>query len=181
LVGPLPQESLGHTRILRQNSFDSGVVLNNGIAKLNPRIMTRRLMLACLVASFAAALFCAQGQDKKKTTVDVSKLPPPSDRKDVTYAADIKPIFDSSCVKCHSGPKAKGKLHLDTLASALKGGDDGNEIVPGNSATSTLVINIAHLGEEEDYMPPPDNKLHIGPLTKEKIGLIRAWIDQGAK
>src|SRR5580700_7374870 len=107
--------------------------------------MTRRLILACLAASFAVSLACVRGEDKKKP-VDVSKLPPPSDRKDVTYAADIKPIFDSSCVKCHSGPKAKGKLHLDTLASALKGGDDGNEIVPGNSATSTLVINIAHLG-----------------------------------
>jgi len=137
-------------------------------------------MFAFLAASFALSLVCVRGEDKKKP-VDLSKLPPPSDRKDVTYAMDIKPIFDNSCVKCHSGPKAKGKLHLDTLASALKGGEDGNEIVPGKSADSTLVLNIAHLGEEEDFMPPPDNKSHIRQLTKEQIGLIRAWIDQGAK
>jgi hypothetical protein len=30
-------------------------------------------------------------------------------------------------------------------------------------------------------MPPPRNKANIAPLTKEQIGLIRAWIDQGAK
>ena len=29
-------------------------------------------------------------------------------------------------------------------------------------------------------MPPKDNKAKIPPLTKEEIGLIRAWIDQGA-
>jgi hypothetical protein len=30
-------------------------------------------------------------------------------------------------------------------------------------------------------MPPAHNKANIGPLTPEQIGLIRAWIDQGAK
>jgi hypothetical protein len=30
-------------------------------------------------------------------------------------------------------------------------------------------------------MPPPANKLKIPSLTSEQIGLIRAWIDQGAK
>jgi hypothetical protein len=30
-------------------------------------------------------------------------------------------------------------------------------------------------------MPPPKNKGNIPPLTPEQIGLIRAWIDQGAK
>jgi hypothetical protein len=30
-------------------------------------------------------------------------------------------------------------------------------------------------------MPPPRNRVNIGPLTKEQIGLLRAWIDQGAK
>jgi mono/diheme cytochrome c family protein len=142
--------------------------------------MLKKLLLASLAASFAVSFACAQAAEKK-SEVDISKLPPPSDRKDVTYASDIKSIFDNSCVKCHTGAKAKGKLHLDSLASALKGGEDGNEIVPGNSAKSTLVINIAHLGDEDDYMPPPNNKAHIGPLTNEQIGLIRAWIDQGAK
>ena len=30
-------------------------------------------------------------------------------------------------------------------------------------------------------MPPLKNKAGIGPLTAEQIGLLRAWIDQGAK
>ncbi len=35
--------------------------------------------------------------------------------------------------------------------------------------------------DEELYMPPTDNKQKIPPLTKEEIGLVRAWIEQGAK
>ncbi len=113
--------------------------------------------------------------------VDTSKLPPASTQKNVTFAKDIKPIFDASCVKCHGAEKPKAKLRLDSLEGMLKGGVDGKVINPGDSAKSILVINIAHLGAEDEWMPPPKNKLDIGPLTKEQIGLIRAWIDQGAK
>jgi mono/diheme cytochrome c family protein len=113
--------------------------------------------------------------------VDVSKLPPVSDQKDVTYAKDIKPIFEKSCTKCHGAERQKGKLRLDSLEAALKGGADGKVIEPGKSAESILVHNVAHLGDEDEFMPPPDNKDKIPPLTKEQIGLVRAWIDQGAK
>jgi hypothetical protein len=63
----------------------------------------------------------------------------------------------------------------------LKGGGGGKSVLPGDSAGSVLVHNIAHAGDPDGYMPPPKNKANIAPLTKEQIGLIRAWIDQGAK
>lgn len=113
--------------------------------------------------------------------VDVSKLPPPSSQKDVTFAKDIKPIFDKSCVKCHGAEKPKAKLRLESLEGVLKGSADNKVIEPGNSAKSILVHNVARLGDEDYWMPPPDNKDKIPPLTPEQIGLIRAWIDQGAK
>jgi hypothetical protein len=113
--------------------------------------------------------------------VDVSKLPPPSDKKGLTYAKDMKPIFEHSCVKCHGAEKPKAKLRLDSLESALKGSENGKVIEPGNSAKSILVHNVSQIGDEEDWMPPKDNKAKIPPLTKEQVGLIRAWIDQGAK
>ena len=113
--------------------------------------------------------------------VDISKLPPASTQTGVTFDKDIKPIFDVSCVKCHQGEKPKGKLRLNTLEGVLKGSVDGKVIVPGDSAKSSLVLNVAHLGDEDDFMPPPKNKAGIKQLTPEQIGLIRAWIDQGAK
>ena len=113
--------------------------------------------------------------------VDLSKLPPPSDRHDVTYERDIKPILDNSCVKCHGGKKPKAKLNLETLPGALAGGADGKVIERGNSAKSALILDVAHLGDKGNWMPPPRNKAKIPPLTNEQIGLLRAWIDQGAK
>jgi mono/diheme cytochrome c family protein len=122
---------------------------------------------------FAACAFAAD--------VDISKIPAASAKTGVTYATDIKPIFDASCVKCHGEQKPKAKLRLDNLEGILKGGEDGKVVAPGNSAKSPLLLNIAHLGEEDDFMPPPKNKLGLKKLTDEQIGLVRAWIEQGAK
>jgi hypothetical protein len=109
-------------------------------------------------------------------------LPAASTKTGVTYATDIKPIFDHSCVKCHSGEKPKAHLKLDALEGVLKGGKDGKILKPGDSANSVVVKAVAHATEDEDdYMPPVQNKAHIGPLKTEEIALLRAWIDQGAK
>jgi hypothetical protein len=109
-------------------------------------------------------------------------LPPPAGQPGVTYAADIKPILDASCVKCHSGQKPKAHLHLDTLNGLLKGTRMGPILKPGHSADSFVVKAVAHLTKDHDsWMPPEPNKAGIKPLTPEQIGLIRAWIDQGAK
>jgi hypothetical protein len=112
--------------------------------------------------------------------VDVSKLPPSSDKKDLTFEKDIKPLFDKSCVECHGAVKPKGKLRLDTLEGTLKGGVDGKVLEPGKSEKSFLVANIAFLCDEDDFMPPPKEKKYP-KLTPEQVGLVRAWIDQGAK
>ncbi len=110
------------------------------------------------------------------------KLPPASTKQGVTYATDIKPIFDKSCVKCHSGDKPKARLKLDTLENALKGDHDGKVIIAGDSAKSRMILSAAHVTKDNrEWMPPPQNKANIGPLTPEQIGLLRAWIDQGAK
>jgi mono/diheme cytochrome c family protein len=141
--------------------------------------MFRYLCVAGFVSSLC--LFGSHAAEKKKAPVDISKLPPAAQAQNVTYASNIKPIFDNSCIKCHGQEKPKARLRLDSLEGALKGGEDGKVIVRGDSTHSMLVHNIAHAGDPDDYMPPPKNKANIPPLTKEQIGLIRAWIDQGAK
>ena len=120
----------------------------------------------------------ARAEDKK---LDVSKLPPAASKTGVTYEKDIKAIFDKSCAKCHSGDKAKGKLHMDSLEGVLKGGKDGKAVVAGKVGESPLLFAVAHVGDEDDFMPPKGNKANIAPLTKDQVGLIRAWVEQGAK
>ena len=130
-------------------------------------------IITTLAASFVATVV-AQAQD--------AKLPPASTKENITYATDIKPIFDASCVKCHSGERAKARLHMDTLAGVLKGTKEGKIVTVGDSANSFIIKAAAHLTKDHDsWMPPLNNKAGIKPLTQEQIGLIRAWIDQGAK
>jgi mono/diheme cytochrome c family protein len=125
-----------------------------------------------LLASAVALCWIARVQ-----AADVTQLPPPADKKGVTYEKEIKPLFQKSCFKCHGPEKAKGKLRLDSLEAALKGGEDGKVVEVGKSADSLLVKAVARL-DEDTAMPPKDKG---APLTKEQVGLIRAWIDQGGK
>ncbi|HTB82809.1 MAG TPA: c-type cytochrome domain-containing protein [Candidatus Sulfotelmatobacter sp.] len=113
---------------------------------------------------------------------DGTNLPPASTKTGLTYDTDMKPIFDVSCVKCHSGDHPKARLHMDTLAGVLKGTKQGPILKAGDSANSFIVKSISHQTEDHDaWMPPVGNKAGIKPLTDDQIGLIRAWIDQGAK
>jgi mono/diheme cytochrome c family protein len=132
------------------------------------RTLTITLGLALSLSSLAVT---AATKD-----VDLSKLPPPLDKQGATYARDIKPLFKKSCCQCHGPEKQKGKLRLDSLEAALKGGEEGKVIKPGESARSVLVHAVARIAREA--MPPKDKGQ---PLTREEVGLIRAWIDQGAK
>jgi mono/diheme cytochrome c family protein len=173
---------------------------------------------------------------------DISKLPPASTAKDVTYAKNVRAIFETSCFRCHGPERQKASLRLDSLDAALKGSENGQVIIPGKSEKSLLVHAVARLDEEKAMPPKPkpgqfgppgqrppgqrppgapgaaagDNRPHPGPdaqgqagvapqrppgagarppgrpqgggmgpapkpLTAEQVGLIRAWIDQGAK
>ena len=77
-------------------------------------------------------------------------------------------------MKCHGPEKQKADLRLDGKARALRGGDSGRVIEPGKSADSRLIHLVA--GLEADTVMPPKGEL----LTAGQIGLLRAWIDQGA-
>lgn len=129
--------------------------------------------LGCLGAILAAGLLLPS---RCLAAVDVSKLPPAAS-KTVEFEKDVKPILEGTCLKCHSGDKPKGRYSLETRAGLLKEGDDGPNVLVGNSAQSRLIHFVARLVEDME-MPPAGKG---DPLTKEQIGLLRAWIDQGAR
>ncbi len=106
--------------------------------------------------------------------VDKSKLPAVANRP-VDFAKDIQPIFKSACYSCHGPEKQKSGYRLDAKSVALKGGDIGPAIVPGNSADSPLIHYVADL--VPDLLMPSKGER----LSATQIGLLRAWIDQGAK
>ena len=84
---------------------------------------------------------------------DLSKLPPPAKQEGVTYAKDIRPLFEASCIRCHGAERPKGGLRLDSVEAVLKGSKEGKVVVPGQSEKSQLVISVARL-DPESAMPP---------------------------
>ena len=141
--------------------------------------MLSKTFMVGFVSAMAVSLLTVAAAEKKKP--DISKLPPPADKKDLTYAKDIKPLLESSCLKCHGAEKPKSKYRVDSREAMIKGGESGDAaIIPGKSADSPLIHYVADLVEDME-MPPTDKRDKYPALKKEQIALLRAWIDQGAK
>ncbi len=103
---------------------------------------------------------------------------PPAATKTVDFAQDIQPLLAKSCLRCHGADEQEAGLRLHRKADAMKGGDRGAAIVPGKSAESRLIHYVAGVDKDGTLMPPAGEGER---LTAEQIGLLRAWIDQGAK
>jgi mono/diheme cytochrome c family protein len=116
--------------------------------------------LACAVASAAGP-------------IDPSTLPPSAGQQ-IDFVKDVQPIFAKSCYGCHGAQKHKSGYRLDVKSIALKGGDIGGAIVPGKGADSPLIHYVA--GVDADMVMPPKGER----LSPEQVGILRAWIDQGA-
>lgn len=101
-----------------------------------------------------------------------TKLPPSANRK-IDFEKDVEPIISQKCYSCHGEDAQQSGLRLDKRQNALRGGDYGPVIMPGNSAASKLIRRLVD-GDGGLQMPPS------GPLSDEEIGILRAWIDQGA-
>ena len=120
--------------------------------------------------ALTAAAAAADGQRP-----DLSKLPPASG-KAIDFERDVRPIFVAACVSCHGAAKQRAGLRLDDGAEALKGGNSGQVLKPGDAAGSRLFLMVAGL-DAETKMPPEGKK----PLSKDELAILRAWIEQGAK
>ena len=110
--------------------------------------------------------------------------------KEVDFKKDILPILNQSCMKCHKpdpknprGPAAG--FRLDDKAAAMKGGKHGVAIVPGKADESLMYKLLAGPvtidNKEVAAMPKAMRNQPFKPLAKDKIELIKQWIDQGAK
>jgi hypothetical protein len=137
------------------------------------------LRAATFSALFLVSALALSGCSKNaESAPQPGVIPPPADKANVTYDADIKPIFATSCTECHGEKKQKGELRLDSREDTLKGSEEGPIFEVGKSGESILVKTISRVGDEEHWMPPIDKGK---PLGLEEIALVRAWIDQGAE
>ena len=90
---------------------------------------------------------------------------------DLLFEKDIRPILKAHCFPCHGEDDVReSDLDLRLRRWIAKGGESGPAIVPGDAASSLLLLRVM-AGE----MPPNDK-----PISKDEIDRIRRWIEQGA-
>ena len=130
-----------------------------------------------ILSVFLLSIFCSSCiQNVEDLTTDDGTIDP----EDVSYSADIQPIFSSSCGGggCHLGSSTNG-VNLSTYNSVINsiGAVYGDSIVAkGDPDGSPLVDKIEANPKYGGRMPSG------GPyLTPKEINEIRAWILGGAK
>ena len=102
----------------------------------------------------------------------------PKEKPQVSYAKDVAPVLEKFCAGCHNADEEHpSQLYLESYELLMKGGKHGISVKPGSSSESLLLQKMSKEPPFGKVMPPPRKKTP----TPEQVGLIRAWIDQGAK
>src|SRR5215211_1187850 len=145
------------------------------LGQMNSRASIGLSLTLALIPLLAPPAMAADDDSIKSPTATQSavSLPKVATRK-VDFVKDIRPIFAENCYGCHGPTKQEAAFRLDHKATALRGGELGPAIVPGKSAESLLIQFVA--GVKPDSVMPKKGER----LTAQEVGLLRAWIDQGA-
>src|SRR5262249_640858 len=134
--------------------------------------LLKRLVLVGVVAALALSMTRSH-QASGDMPATQTKLPPAASRK-VDYLADIKPLLAQKCYSCHGPEVQQAGLRLDLRQNALRGREYGPVIKIGDSAARKVIRRVVD-GDGGIQMPP------TGALSDDEIGMLRAWIDQGAE
>ncbi len=100
-------------------------------------------------------------------------------QKEISFKAEVQPIIAQYCLECHGdggkGTQASGLL-MTSHDSLMKGTRFGSIIKPGDSLSSVLIMLVE--GRANPAIKMPHSK---EPLPKEKIMVLKKWVEQGAK
>ncbi len=98
---------------------------------------------------------------------------------EISFHRDVLPILQQNCVACHRtggvGYDQTG-LDLTSYAGIKKGSRWGPLVVAGDAASSNLMRILDWQADPRLRMPPTGHQLSLSDR-----GVIRAWIDAGAK
>ncbi len=97
---------------------------------------------------------------------------PNSDLLKPTFESIKKFIFDTRCIKCHSGEKPKGDVSFESeeklITNPLK------NILGPCDKDSTIYISLTTGVRGQKQMPPPEKG--FARLTEEELAIVLQWI-----
>lgn len=131
--------------------------------------------LALLSAWIAAgAPDCAPGQTTN-----------PTPNAQVSFKADVQPIFNAYCVSCHGGADPRRKLNLEaafSYSALMREAEIESgyfRVVPGNVNQSLMALGIG--GGLAGVVPAmPYGTPGLKQLSPDAYEVVRRWVEQGA-
>ncbi len=112
-----------------------------------------RTALAVLAVCFAATVAYAQADD--------------------FFRAEVRPVLETNCYKCHGAEKIKGGLTIISRAALVAGGDQGPAVDIDHPEDSLLLEMISY--KDPNHQMPPDGK-----LDDATAATLTKWIEAGA-
>lgn len=94
---------------------------------------------------------------------------PPAD--EVSFSADVMPIFEAECVVCHG---SFGGWDASSYESVMDSGNNAPVVIPGDAENSLLAQKMVGTQIVGGIMPP------AGLLPEDEIQIILDWIEEGA-
>jgi hypothetical protein len=124
-------------------------------------------MRICLALATIAALSCFAADSQAADAPSRSQLD--------FFESKVRPLLNQHCYQCHSAKaqKLKGGLHLDSRDGAIKGGDSGTALIPGDPDKSRIIQAVRYTNPDEG-MPPK------GKLPDAAIKDLETWVKMGA-
>jgi WD40 repeat protein len=95
---------------------------------------------------------------------------------EVSFTKDIAPIFVAKCLGCHNAEKAKGGYRLHSFDALMKPGSSKDAPIVAGKSSESILFQLITAKDEDERMPQKDDA-----LPAAQIGLIKQWIEQGAR
>lgn len=92
----------------------------------------------------------------------------------IDYDSQIQPIFNNSCMPCHSGTNPADGLDLTSYENVIAGSNSGNVINIGESYENSILWQEVSSGDMPNNIA--NNNMGIPDLTPEEVDLISNWI-----
>jgi hypothetical protein len=104
-------------------------------------------------------------------------LPSKDAEREQYFLTEVKPILQQHCLRCHDGALPPPALNLTRPSSAFQRSANGRPYIVAEDPDCSLLISaVQRGGTHPKLMPRKDIS-----LTEDQIGVLREWIEDGAR
>ena len=151
------QDAIAVQKAAQAKAIEEAKAAEAGLAPVQPELDKAVAGLTAVTTEHTGKLIAAQG-----SWAEIGKF--------VVFSKEVAPIFAKRCLACHNARTAKGRYNMETFTAVMKGGEQGDTIIPKDGDLSVLCVMISNGSMPKD----------ADPLSKDEIEKIKKWVALGA-